>query len=208
MPDQDDFSVVPPSNPAMDSKVGSLRALVEADFVDERYKDTQRGLSNRHVQMIALGGAVGTGLFVGSGQALAIGGPLSLLLDYGFISVLDYGLGTVIAEIGPYMPVHGGTMSYDGFRYVSRSLAFAIGYLYYYSLGIMVLYEITAASLVIDYWSSEVSVAVWITIMLLVIVFLNFLHVRAYGETEFWFSALKITALFRLLVLSFILYRC
>jgi amino acid transporter len=79
--------------------------------------------------MIGLGGAVGTGLFVGSSQALAIGGPLSLLLDYVFISVLVYGLVTVISEIGPYMLVHGGTMSYRGFRYVSRRLGFAMGYL-------------------------------------------------------------------------------
>ena len=146
------------------------------------------------------------GLFVGSGQALAIGGPASLLLGYLFISGLVYCLVTAIAEIGAYMPVHGGTMAYHGFRYVSRSMGFAMGYLYWYSLGILVPYEITAASLVIGYWPSDINIAVWITVMIVVIVGLNFLPVRYYGETEFWFSGIKIITLIGLLILSFILF--
>ena len=85
-------------------------------------------------------------------------------------------------------------MSYHGFRYVSRSLGFAMGYLYWYSLGILVPYEIVAASLVIDYWPNSVPLAAWITIMLVVIVVLNYMPVGVYGETEFWFAG--ITALF------------
>ncbi|KAA8645421.1 hypothetical protein EYZ11_011801 [Aspergillus tanneri] len=191
---------------APDVKAGTMQAMVEADLLDERYKVTQRGLKNRHVQLMALGGTIGTGLFVGSGQALNIGGPLSLLLGYIFISALVYALVTGIAEIGSYLPVHGGTMSYHGFRYVSRSLGFAMGYLYWYSLGILVPYEVVAASMVIQYWNSGVHLAVWITIMLVVIVLLNFLPVRFYGETEFWFSGIKIITLIGLLILSFILF--
>ncbi|KAL5358611.1 amino acid permease/ SLC12A domain-containing protein [Aspergillus floccosus] len=199
-------SSMDPESAAADLKPRALQAMVEADLLDERYKVTQRGLKNRHVQMMALGGTIGTGLFVGSGQALAIGGPLSLLLGYIFISVLVYCLVTGIAEVGAYMPVHGGTMSYHGFRYVSRSMGFAMGYLYWYSLGILVPYEIVAASMVIDYWNAGVHIAVWITIMLVVIVLLNFMPVRAYGETEFWFAGIKIITLIGLLLLSFILF--
>ncbi|OJJ51801.1 hypothetical protein ASPZODRAFT_127935 [Penicilliopsis zonata CBS 506.65] len=194
------------SPPLVDEKYGTIRALVAADLLDERYQPTQRGLSNRHVQMMALGGTIGTGLFVGSGAALAVGGPASLLMGYIFISVLVYSLVTAIAEVGAYMPVHGGTMSYHGYRYVSRSLGFAMGYLYWYSLGILVPYEITAASLVIDYWNPNVNIAVWITIMLVVIVALNFFPVKVYGESEFWFAGLKIITLLGLLMLSFILF--
>ncbi|KAL4805333.1 amino acid permease/ SLC12A domain-containing protein [Aspergillus unguis] len=187
-------------------KTGTVQALVEADLLDERYANTQRGLKTRHVQLMALGGTIGTGLFVGSGQALNIGGPLSLLLGYVFISTLVYCVVTGIAEIGAYLPVHGGTMSYHGFRYVSRSMGFAMGYLYWYSLGILVPYEIVAASLVIDYWPNSVPLAVWITIMVVVIVILNYLPVGIYGETEFWFSGIKIITLIGLLILSFILF--
>ncbi|EAW11005.1 proline permease PrnB [Aspergillus clavatus NRRL 1] len=191
---------------AGDVKTGTLQAMVARDLLDERYAMTQRGLKNRHVQMMALGGTIGTGLFVGSGQALAIGGPLSLLLGYLFISVMVYALVSGMAEIGAYLPVHGGTMSYHGFRYVSRSIGFAMGYLYWYSLGILVPYEIVAASMVIDYWHPGVHIAVWITIMLVIIVLLNFMPVAAYGETEFWFASIKILTLIGLLILSFILF--
>ncbi|KAJ5605296.1 Proline-specific permease [Penicillium lagena] len=199
--------VSPP--PPMTEKGQALRTLVEADYLDDRYETTKRGLKNRHVQLIALGGSIGTGLFVGSGQSLAIGGPASLLLGYIFISSLVYSIVTAIAEVGAYLPVHGGTMSYHGFRYVSRSLGFAMGYLYWYSLGILVPYEITAAGLVIGYWdpnNATVPIAVWITIMLVVIVALNFLPVNVYGESEFWFSGIKIITLVGLLILSFILF--
>ncbi|KAL3440193.1 amino acid permease/ SLC12A domain-containing protein [Aspergillus insuetus] len=191
---------------APESKTGTMQAMVEADLLDERYKVTQRGLKTRHVQLMALGGTIGTGLFVGSGQALNIGGPLSLLLGYVFISTLVYCIVTGIAEVGAYLPVHGGTMSYHGFRYVSRSMGFAMGYLYWYSLGILVPYEIVAASLVIGYWENPVHIAVWISIMLVVIVLLNYLPVGVYGETEFWFAGIKIITLIGLLILSFILF--
>lgn len=76
-------------------------------------------------------------------------------------------------------------MSYYGHRNVSNSLGFAMGWLYFYSLGILVPYEITAAGLVIDYWPSNINIAVWITIFIVVIVGLNILPVQFYGETEF-----------------------
>lgn len=191
---------------APELKGGALQAMVEADLLDERYQNTQRGLKTRHVQLMALGGTIGTGLFVGSGQALNIGGPLSLFLGYVFISTLVYCVVTGIAEVGAYLPVHGGTMSYHGFRYVSRSMGFAMGYLYWYSLGILVPYEIVAASLVIEYWPNPVHLAVWITIMVVVIVLLNYFPVGVYGETEFWFASIKIITLIGLLLLSFILF--
>ncbi|KAJ5290783.1 Proline-specific permease [Penicillium angulare] len=193
---------------AITEKSRTVRSLVEAELLDDRYATTQRGLKNRHVQLMALGGTIGTGLFVSSGQSLAIGGPASLLLGYMFISAMVYSLVTAIAEVGAYLPVHGGTMSYHGFRYVSRSLGFAMGYLYWYSLGILVPYEITAASLVIGYWdpNGTVNVAVWISIMMVVIIALNFLPVRFYGESEFWFSGIKIITLIGLLMVSFILF--
>jgi amino acid transporter len=77
-------------------------------------------------------------------------------------------------------------MNLFGYRYVSRSLGFAMGWLYFYSLGILVPYEITAAGLVIDYWGSDIHIAVWISIMTVFIIGLNALPVKYYGETEFW----------------------
>ncbi|KAI1918237.1 hypothetical protein LOZ58_006061 [Ophidiomyces ophidiicola] len=183
-----------------------IRSLMEKDLLDSRYNQTQRGLKSRHVQMMALGGTIGTGLFVGSGQALAIGGPAFLLGAYIFIGTLVLMVVTAIAEIGTYLPVHGANMSYYGYRYVSRSLGFALGYLYWYSMGILVPNEIVAGALIIEYWQTNIHIAVWITILLVVILALNALPVQWYGESEFWFASLKVIMLLGLLILSFVLF--
>ena len=134
---------------------------------------TKRNIKSRHAQMIAIGGTIGTGLFVGSGQALARGGPAFLLVSYCLISALVYGVVTAVAEIATFMPVSGCSMAYFATRYVSPSLGFALGWLYFYSFGIIVAYEITAANIVIDFWPNNVHIAVFITVMLMVIVGLN-----------------------------------
>lgn len=182
------------------------RPTKPAELFDDRYLQTHRGFKPRHSQMIAIGGAIGTSLFLGTGQALAVGGPAFLFLSYCVLSVVVYGVVTGIAEVATYLPVHGGTMSYYAYRYVSRSLGFAHGYLYWYSLGILIPYEVTAASLLIDYWHPDVSIAVFITVFLAVIVILNFLPVKWYGESEFWFAGLKIILIVGLFFMSFVLF--
>ncbi|KIV94622.1 hypothetical protein PV10_02373 [Exophiala mesophila] len=181
-------------------------SIVAADLLDERYATTQRGLKSRHAQMIALGGTIGTGLFVGSGSVLAKGGPAFILAAYCINTVLVYCVVTALIEVATYLPIHGGTMSYYGYRYVSRSTGFALGYLYWYALGILVPYEITAAGLVINYWPNDVHIAVWMTIMSVVIIALNYMPVKYYGETEFWFAGTKVILMIGLLLLSFILF--
>ncbi|KAF2764329.1 hypothetical protein EJ03DRAFT_321399 [Teratosphaeria nubilosa] len=177
-----------------------------AEIYDETHDSTQRGLKSRHAQMIALGGTIGTGLFVGSGQTLARGGPLFILMAYCVMSLFVWCIVTGITEVAAWLPTKGCSMNLFGHRYVSRSLGFAMGWLYWYSLGILVPYEITAAALVIEYWHSPVHIAVWISIMLVVIVGLNALPVKYYGETEFWFASLKVFMMIGLLMLSFILF--
>ena len=153
------------------SSKGDIETIVAADLLDDRFQQTQRGLKSRHAQMIALGGTIGTGLFVGSGQTLARGGPAFILTGYIVITLSVYCVVTAITEVATYLPVHGGTMSYYGYRYVSRSMGFAMGYLYWYALGILVPYEITAAGLVIQYWDPDASIniAIWITVLIIVI---------------------------------------
>jgi amino acid transporter len=104
------------------------------------------------------------------------------------MSFLVFFVVTAITEVGAYLPTPGSSMNLFGYRYVSRSMGFSLGWLYFYSLGILVPYEITAAGLVIDYWHANVNIGVWITIMIVVIVGLNILPVRFYGETEFWYA--------------------
>ncbi|KAF3044876.1 hypothetical protein E8E11_007804 [Didymella keratinophila] len=145
---------------------------------------TRRAIKSRHAQMIAIGGTIGTDLFVGSGQALAIGGPGFLFLAYTLTSLLVYGVVTAVIEVCTYLPVSASSMAYYGARFASPSLGFALSWLYVYSFGILVAYEITAAAIVINYWPNNVHIAVWITIILVVIVALNFSPVGIFAESE------------------------
>jgi amino acid permease len=148
----------------------------------------QPNMHRLHTARIALGGTIGTGLFVGSGVTLARGGPAFILGSYCVMSFLIFCTVAGIIEVAAYLPTPGSSMNLFGARYVSRSMGFGLGWLYFYSLGILVPYEITAAALVIEYWSPPVNIAVWVTIMIIVIVGLNCFPVKFYGETEFWFA--------------------
>lgn len=136
--------------------VSTVDSIETANIASNRilqHETTKRGLKPRHAQMIALGGSIGTGLFVGTGATLALGGPSFILVAFILMSFLVYMTVTAIVEIAAYLPVTGASMSYYGTRNVSKSFGFAMGWLYVYSLGILVPYEITAGALVIDYWN-------------------------------------------------------
>lgn len=111
------------------------------------------------------------------------------------MSFLVLCLVTGIGEVAAWLPVPGCSMNYFGHRYVSRSLGFSLGWLYFYSLGILVPYEITAAGLVIDYWNADVHIAIWISIMIVVIVGLNLLPVKFYGVSGSRILAVEIVLL-------------
>ncbi|PSN64169.1 AAT family amino acid transporter [Corynespora cassiicola Philippines] len=168
---------------------------------------TKRGLKSRHAQMIALGGTIGTGLFVGSGQALRMGGPIILLVVYLFITVLVFGIVTATTEMSSYIPVPGSSMAYYGKRFFSPSLGFALGWMYWYIFAITVPAEITVSNLIIGYWAPTFAGhdAIFITLLMVVIVGLNCFPVSVYGETEFWFASLKVFGILGLLFMAVVL---
>ncbi|KAM0549220.1 hypothetical protein ACHAPJ_009530 [Fusarium lateritium] len=192
-------------NASVDDKLQRHDTTGTGEVHDLEHSQTHRGLKSRHSQMIALGGTIGTGLFVGSGQALRLGGPLFFLLSYVIISVLVFGVVTASTEFSSYLPVPGSTVAYFGNRYFSRSMGFALGWMYWYICAVTVPAEITAASLVIDYWNPPVHVGVWIAIILVVIVGLNCFPVSVYGEVEFWFASIKVIGIIGLLLMALVI---
>ena len=96
--------------------------VISGEIYDERFESTKRGLKSRHAQMIALGGTIGTGLFVGSGQTLARGGPAFILGCYIFLAISVWCVVTGITEVAAWLPTKGCSMNLFGYRYVSRSL--------------------------------------------------------------------------------------
>lgn len=168
--------------------------------------------------MIALGGTIGTGLFVGSGKALATGGPLGILLGYSSafplsrllsatlcfrtLTLLFFALllvmGLVVAsmmvalgEMATLFPDSGGFIHFAT-RFVDPAAGFALGYNYWYCYAITLPTELTAASIVIGYWDATTNVAAWIAPLFAAVLIINFMGVRWYGEFEFWFSAIKV----------------
>ncbi|CAG9984980.1 unnamed protein product [Clonostachys byssicola] len=190
------------SPPSPDTCTDSIRV----ESRDEQLGTTRRGLKGRHIQLIALGGTIGTGLFVGSGATLAQAGPASLLISYVIMSALVWIVMLDLAEMTSYMPIKSLTVPYLVDRFVDKSLAFATGWNYWIAYTMIPGAEATAAAVVLEYWTSAVPTVVWITIVLAVILLLNLVAVAIFGETEFWFASIKILAIIGLIILGVVLF--
>ncbi|KAI4156394.1 MAG: hypothetical protein LQ340_000299 [Diploschistes diacapsis] len=163
-----------------------------------------RSLKARHVQFLALSGAIGTGLFVGSGQVLSLAGPLSAFLAYAITGFNLYCVINSLGEMAAYLPLPGSTPVFAA-RYVDEALGFTLGWNYWYQFAIGVPIEISAAAVVIGYWPNAVPTVAWIAILFVPMVLVNLFPVRIYGEVEFGFGAVKLTAIVGLLLLMLVI---
>ncbi|KAJ5577904.1 General amino-acid permease GAP2 [Penicillium hispanicum] len=164
----------------------------------------QRRLKGRHLQMIAIGGSIGTGLFVGSGSVLATGGPASVVIAYILIGIMLYCTVHALGEMAVLFPVAGSFAHYST-RFVDPAWGFAMGWNYALQWLIVLPLEIVAASITIDYWSPGVSNAAWVCIFWVLIVAINLFGVRGYGEAEFVFAIIKVVAVIGFILLGIIL---
>ncbi|CRG89953.1 Amino-acid permease inda1 [Talaromyces islandicus] len=163
-----------------------------------------RDLQGRHMQMIAIGGAIGAGLFVGSGSALATGGPASLVICYLIIGVMLLCTVQSLAEMAVLYPVNGAFFTYV-VRFVDPSWGFAIGWDYAITWLTILPFELTAAALTIKFWRDDINVGVWITVFLVVLGTIQVFGVRGYGEVEFVLSCIKICACVGFIILGIII---
>nr|POF17744.1 proline-specific permease [Quercus suber] len=111
-----------------------------------------------------------------------------------------------LAEMTTYLPLKGISIPYFVARFVDPSLAFADGWNYWYAYAILVAAEATAGAIVLQYWTEAVPVAVWITIILVVILLLNTIAVEIFGEAEFWFASIKLITIVGLIILGIVLF--
>jgi len=171
----------------------------------EEYGYVARGLKSRHIQFIALGGTIGTGLFLGIGRALTGAGPLSILLGYTFTGIAVYGMMQSLGEMATWLPLPGAIPQFCA-RYVDGALGFAVGWNNWYASAITLCAEISAASLVIQFWQGAdgINIAAWISIIIVLVVCLNIFAVSIYGEAEFCFASIKIVTIIGLLLMALI----
>lgn len=144
-----------------------------------------------HSTNLSKGGTIGTGLFIGSGTAVAYAGPVGALLAFIFVGTIVYSVMTALGEIATFLPIPGAFASYAT-RLVDPSLGFAMGWIYWFSWASTFALELTATGLIIQYWDKTVPIAAFIAIFWVLIILLNMLPVSCYGETEFWLSSVKV----------------
>ncbi|KAI9811008.1 MAG: hypothetical protein M1832_001085 [Thelocarpon impressellum] len=152
----------------------------------------QRKLKSRHIQMIAIGSNIGTGLFIGSGKALHTGGPLSLVLAFVLIAICLTIMMQCLGEMAVVLPVSGSFTRYAS-RFYDPALGFAMGWQYWLAWVAVFGAEASAFVLLINFWNSNKSLtALWITIFLAINLLIHLAPVRVFGEVEFYVSALKV----------------
>lgn len=163
----------------------------------------QRGLKDRHISMIAIGGCIGTGLFMTSGGAIHDAGALGALLAYAIIGAMVFFLMTSLGEMATYLPVSGSFSTYAT-RFVDPSLGFALGWNYWFNWVITVAADVTIAAQVIQYWTPLTGIPAWSwSCLFLIIIFgLNALSVRVYGESEYWFALIKVVTVIIFIIIG------
>ena len=155
----------------------------------------KRGLKTRHVSMIALGGSIGTGLFVASGSVISQAGPGGALVAYLLMGLMVYFLMTSLGEMATNTPISGSFAAYAG-KYVDPALGFAMGWNYWFNWAITVAVDISTAALVMKFWLPHMPGWIFSAITLALILCVNALSVKSFGETEFWMSLIKVITIF------------
>ena len=163
--------------------------------------EVKRGLKTRHISMIALGGSIGTGLFVASGATIHMSGPGGSLLAYAAIGIMVYFLMTSLGEMATFMPISGSFASYSG-KFIDPALGFAMGWNYWFNWAITVAVDVSTAAIVLQYWFPKIPIWVFSLGVLIFILLINILTVKCFGETEYWLSVIKVVAVILFLVIG------
>ncbi|KAI5480079.1 amino acid transmembrane transporter [Pseudohyphozyma bogoriensis] len=192
------------SDPEKQDNVDVQTGVHDMAAVGLQGQPLERQLKSRHIQMISIGGVIGTGLFLGTANALRHGGPLGLLLGYMTMGSITYSIMVALGEMIAHLPLPGGHITLAQ-RFVDPAFSFMMGWNYWYNWTIVLPAELNAAAVLIGYWNDTVNPAAWITICLVVAVAINFGGTRAYGEMEFWFAIIKVLTISGLIILGIVL---
>ncbi|MBP2031789.1 amino acid permease [Clostridium algifaecis] len=161
----------------------------------------KRSLTARHLNMIALGGTIGTGIFLALGAKINQAGAGGALVAYGCISIMVYFLMTSLGEMATFMPDSGSFETYAS-KFIDQAFGFAMGWNYWYNWSVVVAAEMVAGALIMKYWFPSVPAILWSVIFLIIIFGLNYLSARAYGESEYWFAGIKVITVIVFIVIG------
>lgn len=164
------------------------------------YGQLRRALKNRHIQLIALGGAVGTGLFLGSAGVMKTAGP-SMILGYAIGGLIAFLIMRQLGEMIVQEPV-AGSFSYFAYKYWGDFAGFLSGWNYWILYVLVSMAELTAVGVYVQFWWPHIPVWVSVIAFFLLINAINLANVRLYGEMEFWFAIIKVAAIIGMILLG------
>ncbi|MGG4155054.1 amino acid permease [Peribacillus muralis] len=154
--------------------------------------------------MISLGGAIGTGLFLGSGPAIHSAGPGGALVAYAVIGIMVYFIMTSLGELASFMPVSGAFSTYAT-RFIDPAIGFALGWNYWFTWAMTLAAELSAATMVMKFWFPHSPSFLWSSMFLVLIFLLNYISVKGYGEGEYWFSLIKVATIVIFIVVGILM---
>lgn len=178
----------------------NMTEMEKSIYATSRHPLAKR-LKSRHLQMISIGGSIGTGLFVGMGFALSMGGPAGVIIAYSLVGYSMYCVVNSLGEMSAQYPVSG---SFNAFfsRFIDPSWGFTLGILYAISWLISFPSELIACALTIQYWNTSINGCVWVAIFYVVIATINLFGVKGFGEAEFVFSLIKVLGVVGFVILG------
>ncbi|KAF4501416.1 general amino acid permease [Fusarium agapanthi] len=163
----------------------------------------QRGLHERHLSMLGIAGAIGTGLFLGLGQSVQTGGPLGALLGYATVGLVVCAVQFALGEVAALLPVTGAFVRHAEFL-VDPAWGFAIGWNLVYGNILSIPSEITAICVLFEFWT-DINPSLWIIIFIVLTTVVGLCFVRVFGEVEFWFALLKILLVVFLIIMGLVI---
>lgn len=166
-------------------------------------RDLKRGLKQRHLSMLGIAGAIGTGLFLGLGGAVQTGGPLGALLGYGTVGLVVCAVQFALGEVAALLPVTGAFVRHAEFL-VDPAWGFAIGWNLVYGNILSIPSEITAICVLFEFWT-DINPSVWIITFIILTVAVGFAFIRLFGEVEYFFAILKILLVVFLIILGLVI---
>ena len=181
-----------------------FRRNEDTEQEDINNTNLSKDLSVRHLLTLAVGGAIGTGLYVNTGAALSTGGPASLVIDWVIISTCLFTVINSLGELSAAFPVVGGFNVYS-MRFIEPSFAFAVNLNYLAQWLVLLPLELVAASITIKYWNDKINSDAWVAIFYATIALANMLDVKSFGETEFVLSMIKILSIIGFTILGIVL---
>lgn len=194
----------PTTNGAAEKAVAEKDASETSLQVSARSGDqTHRRLKSRHIQLIGIGGTIGTALYVQIGRGLINGGPASLFIAFTIWCSFILAVTLSMAEMVTYLPISSPFIRFAG-RYVDEAFGFAAGWNFFIFEAALVPFEVTACNVIIHYWSDAVPVGGIIAIIVVLYALINLLAVQWYGEAEFWTALGKVLLIVGLLIFTFV----